>query len=278
MNLYNVLNVSCNSTQEDIRKSYIKLIKKYHPDTGGDNNKCKEINAAYTVLSDPYKRDNYDKMNISQKNEKYDIIKNFLKYFLYKDKDFNNLIDFFLNQDFTSNFLKKRNFTKKKIKKRKILLDIDEAYNKKFFKLDSNIVIPVCNGEYIVQEYNEETQINVKILSSPELKIQDNDIIVNYYINLYEYIYGFTCRLYFPNNINIERTITSLVHRETVEIICNKGLYYLLEDNFEKPLSDLKFKRGDIYINFKLKNVDTLNTNTFLNFRDKIKFISYMNY
>ena len=62
--LYQILGVSRDSSQADIKKAYRKLAIKYHP----DNNKGKEeaettfkkINAAYEVLSDPDKRARYD--------------------------------------------------------------------------------------------------------------------------------------------------------------------------------------------------------------------------
>lgn len=62
--LYELLGVSQNATQEEIRKAYLKLAHKYHPDkTGGDKNaeeKLKKINAAYDILKNPEKRKQYD--------------------------------------------------------------------------------------------------------------------------------------------------------------------------------------------------------------------------
>ena len=63
-NLYEILEVNENATQEEIKKSYRKLAKKYHPDiNSGDpeaENKFKEINGAYEVLGDKEKRKKYD--------------------------------------------------------------------------------------------------------------------------------------------------------------------------------------------------------------------------
>lgn len=57
MNPYKVLGVSENATQEEIRKAYLALVKKYHPDKYTDegmkelaNEKLKEINQAYEIL------------------------------------------------------------------------------------------------------------------------------------------------------------------------------------------------------------------------------------
>lgn len=61
--LYETLEVSENATAEEIKKAYRKLARKYHPDVNKDagaEDKFKEINAAYEVLSDPEKKQQYD--------------------------------------------------------------------------------------------------------------------------------------------------------------------------------------------------------------------------
>ena len=62
---YEVLGVSRSASSDDIKKAYRKLAKKYHPDVNpGDKEaeaKFKEVNEAYSVLSDEQKRAQYDR-------------------------------------------------------------------------------------------------------------------------------------------------------------------------------------------------------------------------
>ncbi len=60
---YEILGVPRNASQEEIKKAFRRLARKYHPDINKDptaQEKFKEINEAYQVLSDPKKRKLYD--------------------------------------------------------------------------------------------------------------------------------------------------------------------------------------------------------------------------
>jgi molecular chaperone DnaJ len=63
---YDILGVKKNATDEELKKAYRNLAKKYHPDRNKGNkeaeNKFKEISEAYAVLSDKEKRQQYDRL------------------------------------------------------------------------------------------------------------------------------------------------------------------------------------------------------------------------
>lgn len=72
--LYEILGLSKNASDNDIKKAYKKLALKYHPDRQGNKSdkekkeaeeKFKEISWAYSILSDPEKKQRYDQFGIT---------------------------------------------------------------------------------------------------------------------------------------------------------------------------------------------------------------------
>ena len=67
---YDILGVSKNASENDLKKAYRQMAKKYHPDANPDNKeaetKFKEASEAYEVLSDPQKKAQYDQFGHSE--------------------------------------------------------------------------------------------------------------------------------------------------------------------------------------------------------------------
>lgn len=69
---YDVLGVSKTASEDEIKKAYRALAKKYHPDVSTEPNateKFKEVQQAYDCLSDPAKRQNYDRFGTEDPNQ-----------------------------------------------------------------------------------------------------------------------------------------------------------------------------------------------------------------
>jgi|GEM_PF-7076871 len=64
---YDMFGLQMDATEEEIRKAYRKMVKKYHPDGNANREeaekKLKRINKAYEVLGNPQKRARYDEIN-----------------------------------------------------------------------------------------------------------------------------------------------------------------------------------------------------------------------
>ncbi len=60
-NFYEELGLEKNSTKSEIKSSYRSLVKKHHPDTGGQKERFLAIQKAWETLNDPIKKAEYDK-------------------------------------------------------------------------------------------------------------------------------------------------------------------------------------------------------------------------
>ncbi len=60
-NLYEELGLNKNATKSEIKSSYRNLVKKHHPDAGGEKERFLAIQNAWETLNDPLKKEQYDK-------------------------------------------------------------------------------------------------------------------------------------------------------------------------------------------------------------------------
>jgi len=73
-NFYKELGLKKNATRKEIKSAYRLLAKRYHPDTGGDNEKFLALQLAWETLNDPQKKAIHDKSLFN--NENYAVSKN----------------------------------------------------------------------------------------------------------------------------------------------------------------------------------------------------------
>ncbi len=61
MDFYEALDVDKDASEEEIKDAFRRKAKRHHPDKGGSEKEFNKVSEAYAILSDPYKRDQYDK-------------------------------------------------------------------------------------------------------------------------------------------------------------------------------------------------------------------------
>jgi molecular chaperone DnaJ len=74
-NLYEELGLKKNATKSEIKSSYRSLVKKHHPDAGGEKERFLAIQNAWETLNDPIKKEQYDR-NFFSSNSSSDSLNN----------------------------------------------------------------------------------------------------------------------------------------------------------------------------------------------------------
>lgn len=130
-NYYKILGVSATSGEDDIKKAYRKLAKKWHPDKNPENKsaeeKFKDISEAYDVLSDVVKRKKFDDfVRISQQKRAY----TYKSHSKFEETEYETEFSDFFKQFFKNkDKRKKRSYFKGDDIRGKITIDVKEAYS-----------------------------------------------------------------------------------------------------------------------------------------------------
>lgn len=128
-NYYQILNISQNATQEEIKKAFRTLAKQYHPDVNPSpdaNEVMQQITEAYEVLSDIEKRKQYDKKlgNIPKASQNTSVYSSYTKTKSESEADFEEWLNIYLY-----NIRKRYNINKlEDLEKIELLKEIFESF------------------------------------------------------------------------------------------------------------------------------------------------------
>ena len=280
MNLYDILNVSHNSTKSDIKKAYHKLIMQYHPDKIDNPDeetykKFHEIQTAYEILYNDDKRKEYDDMSHEERMHVYDLIKqyftdikpqylyiyNSILDFIYSNKEdeFKEDINNFNIKNIFNKFISKIQ-TEAKIKHKKKFIEINEnpynlkitlkdRYNNSFKYIripekDSEYVISLFEPQFIIFDNGDPIIINILYEQNMEFEIINKyDLFHIEYISLSQYIYGGKIKIQHVNDEILWLDFDCCLEKKPVFKIEGKGL-----------IND-KYIRGDLYIYLKIEGI-----------------------
>ena len=155
-NLYEELGLKKNATKSEIKSSYRSLVKKHHPDAGGEKERFLAIQNAWEILNDPIKKEQYDR-KIFSRSSSFDS----------------------LNKNWEDNFnSKKYNST---IKDKEVQTWIKEIYTP-INRLISQIIKPLNNEikELSADPYDDQLMENFcDYISVSQKKIEKVDKIYN---------------------------------------------------------------------------------------------------
>ena len=258
--LYEILEINEDASNDDIRKAYLRLALKYHPDKNkGESDNFKEIREAYEILSDPFKRKIYidsANKNIDVTNWKSFINDVFFEMYVYFINNINpKNIEFIVNIPLDDIYFKR-------VKKLNIRVKrwIDNKYT------DYTQIIYINLNNYTKQytfkdvgdesispfhKYTSDIIININIIDIPENVyiqdiISDYDIYVKKELTLYDYY-------------NLEVFDIHICKDVILQIVNTRDLDYIIKENGLPFIDKLNFhKRADIYIKFEISIPKTL--------------------
>jgi len=266
---YNILGVSSNSSNEDIKKAYRKLSLIHHPDKNGGNDELfKEINEAYSVLSNNNTRKTYD-MNNAVNNE-----------INFQHINPNDLFNAFFNNNpnmhfFRNNFNMNQNMIKPNTIIKNIEITIEQAYNGYTLPIeierlihkngtstsekdtiyitiprgiDDNEMIIIQEKGNIIDDINKgDIKIIIKILNNTPFKREGLNLIYHKVLTFKESLCGFSFDLEFLNN-------------KIFRVNNNNGT--IISNGYKKQIPNIGFTRneytGSLIIEFEVIYPETL--------------------
>lgn len=276
--LYKVLGLSRDASQDDIRRSFKKLALQHHPDKkGGDDTEFKRINEAYQILSDPDKRKIYDMQY--EDNINVDLLGKFASILM-------NIVHDKLKEKMAASKSQASSKSSKVVERPeplvlKVSVTVEELYNAKVKKIVVKVKRRVEDGKYIFKskslyisllnykdQYKFDNQgddcsdgdeskrgdiiVKLDILPDTDKGVSVDTLFCKYDLHierqmtLYQYLYGLDVNVSYYNNDMIAVTAQPYAREylqddgyyNYVHEVADKGLPYVDGNEQSKNKSD----------------------------------------
>lgn len=256
---YKILDVPKDSSDDTIKKAYRKLANKYHPDKNKGDATCeakfKDINAAYQVLNDKSKKEQYDVQSPNGKNYN----PNF-------NNPFGNMFGNMNNNGFPFDIFNMFNMNQKQYFEN---LDIDLNLKVKFSDIYNNTPLTItynrmvycdkCNGTGNINGAVCDKCKGQKLVSKKETFNINNTYQISDRFNLRKTGFGNYSKL--SKNMAGNLNVNIIYENDTNFITSSRGLEYKLNLHYQDAIDGIKFKlklpdNKDYNINIPAKTKD----------------------
>lgn len=235
MNYYEILGVSKNATENELKKQYRALSYKYHPDRNpSGSEQMQKVNEAYETLKDPIKKQEYDMSFINPLDalfekmfrSKTDPIEELFKGDFYNEKieDLDTKIELSFKESYNGIQFPihiKRSIVKGRTKvyeNEKIYLDIQKG-------IDDGEIIKVKEKGNCNNGVYSDLKIHIKVLPHMNFERKGLDLIYHKHISFKESILGFEGTIMHLNDVSLKLQSSrgNIIQNNDEKMIKNKG-------------------------------------------------------